>query len=297
MGIHRVPEFYCCYLLRSVPKKQSFYIGSTPNPVRRLRQHNGLLTNGSAFRTKQANLRPWEMVLCVYGFTSKIAALQFEHAWQHSYHTHFISDDQRIVKNKTGGRSIHHKLGNIRLLLKNAYFQHMDLVVHFFDQEARKVWDQNRFNIHGDVVATASEPDGSVLASQNAETLAATNLACVEKLFFDVQAIDGRRTSSHDKALSHGRITCPICQESFNYMSEVDTTKPLAAFCPEEDCTFVSHLSCLHRIFLDDEQLMKGTRKLIPKSGTCPLCEKIISWPTVVKYSTWARDPGTTKDK
>ncbi|XP_024531798.1 uncharacterized protein LOC112346626 isoform X1 [Selaginella moellendorffii] len=75
-------RFYGCYLLRSInPRfKGQTYIGFTVNPRRRIRQHNGEITCG-AFRTKKK--RPWEMVLCVYGFSSKTDALQFEWAWQH----------------------------------------------------------------------------------------------------------------------------------------------------------------------------------------------------------------------
>lgn len=72
---HTIPPFYACYLLKSTSTKlnNKTYIGSTPDPPRRIRQHNGLILGG-AFKTKFG--RPWEMELIVFGFPTKLQALQ-----------------------------------------------------------------------------------------------------------------------------------------------------------------------------------------------------------------------------
>ncbi|WWD17151.1 hypothetical protein CI109_101588 [Kwoniella shandongensis] len=57
-GNHVFPPFYACYLLRSkaVAKSNRTYVGSTPDPPRRIRQHNGELTQGA---WKTSKFRPW----------------------------------------------------------------------------------------------------------------------------------------------------------------------------------------------------------------------------------------------
>lgn len=77
-SINPIPAFYCCYLLRSTVRHASLYIGSTPEPSRRLAQHNGDRTGG-ARKTSSEKLRPWEMVAIVSGFMNRAGALQFEY--------------------------------------------------------------------------------------------------------------------------------------------------------------------------------------------------------------------------
>ena len=73
-----------CYLLRSTNTSHPLktYIGYTTDPLRRVRQHNGEIVGG-ARRTARAG-RPWECVAVVSGFADKVAAMQFEWAWQHT---------------------------------------------------------------------------------------------------------------------------------------------------------------------------------------------------------------------
>lgn len=73
-----IPALYVVYILRSTVRHGSLYIGSTPNPPRRLNQHNGKAKGGAA-RTAKNRLRPWEMVSVVAGFPSMVAALKFEY--------------------------------------------------------------------------------------------------------------------------------------------------------------------------------------------------------------------------
>ena len=57
--------------------KNRTYVGYSPDPYRRLRQHNGKLCGGAA----PVAGRPWSLVLFVGGFRTKHAALTFEAAW------------------------------------------------------------------------------------------------------------------------------------------------------------------------------------------------------------------------
>ncbi|KAK9365734.1 hypothetical protein V1509DRAFT_632331 [Lipomyces kononenkoae] len=184
---HKYAQFYCCYLLRSSKKTRSFYIGSTPLPLRRLRQHNGELLQG-AWKTKQSEKRPWEIICIVSGFPSKISALQFEHAWQHPFRSRHIQPCDRITKNKTQVSSLHKHLGNLRLLLSSPSLNRWPLKFHIFDAEVHKVWKQNKYKVaeipsHVAILLDLRTPEGlnkdtKTVADRRARELATDSDPC-----------------------------------------------------------------------------------------------------------------------
>lgn len=277
---HCVPDFYCCYLLRSIPKPNSFYIGSSPDPVRRLRQHNGDVSRGGAFRTKIMGTRPWKMVCFVYGFTSKIAALQFEHAWQHSYKTRFIEDDERLVTKKNTRNGIATKLGNARLLMKHAYFDTMGLRIRFFDRLAWDCWETNKFRIQYNV--TVCEVDECVLTDDSElDDLNELNLERIKAFYEDHIASEQVVFQRYQDQLTYDTQNCMLCDATIDYVHDQGTQ--MIAFCIDDDCNFISCLRCLYKNFT------KSSNVIIPKWGNCPKCHTNLHWSEVVKYSTVIR--------
>ncbi|XP_043707464.1 structure-specific endonuclease subunit slx1-like [Telopea speciosissima] len=120
--------FFACYLLCSLsPRfKGQTYIGFTVNPRRRIRQHNGAVTSG-AWRTKRK--RPWEMVLCIYGFPTNVSALQFEWAWQHPKKSLAVRKAAAEFKSLSG---IANKIKLVYTMLNLPAWESLNLTVNFF---------------------------------------------------------------------------------------------------------------------------------------------------------------------
>ena len=125
------PSVFCVYLLRSLADRSRTYIGFTVNPRRRLRQHNGEV-KGGARKTRLG--RPWEMVAFVWGFSSKIAALQFEWAWQHPTMSRFLKGALAHLRVTKQSRAASVRLQVLAVLLANEAFDGLHeagLGVHF----------------------------------------------------------------------------------------------------------------------------------------------------------------------
>ncbi|ROW02721.1 hypothetical protein VSDG_01746 [Cytospora chrysosperma] len=143
-----IPALYVVYILRSTVRYGSLYIGSTPNPPRRLNQHNGK-AKGGAVRTAKNKLRPWEMVSVVSGFPSMVAALKFEWALNNAHLSLHISHEERLTKSTKRKRNGQPKrpphtitsiLSNLHLLLRVPSFARWPLKLHFFDKDVFARW-------------------------------------------------------------------------------------------------------------------------------------------------------------
>lgn len=64
-----------------IQNKGSTYAGVSPDPVKRLRKHNGEISGGAKYTLSRGS--GWTHICLVHGFQTKIQALQFEWASKH----------------------------------------------------------------------------------------------------------------------------------------------------------------------------------------------------------------------
>ncbi|KAL8729773.1 MAG: hypothetical protein Q9166_004496 [cf. Caloplaca sp. 2 TL-2023] len=260
-----IPAFYCCYLLRS-KKGRTFYIGSTPNPPRRLAQHNGD-TPGGAVKTRRGNNRPWDMTCIVTGFPSNIAALQFEWAWQHFHTTKKITDDERLdrpkkakspppdskqqkKKPKPPQLTLKTGLSNLHLLLRVPAFSRWPLAVRFLCADVYKAWLKHSKRDPGELredfqvfrdfeqpaeqAVTAKAAGGPETDKKQKEDF--PTMAIAEKIDVTYSKLKPHVAKSIALSAALSTISCSVCIDSVDLDSSTFLT------CPSEGCQAVSHM-------------------------------------------------------
>ena len=293
---HSIPLMYGVYLLKSLPKKSCFYVGSTPDPHRRLRQHNGELARGGAYRTKKKGYRPWKMVLYVFGFPNKISALQFEHAWQHAYQTRHIPFEKRLNPGKrhTGsGTSLHSKVANCRLLLNSEGFNRLGLKVVIFDSSVYDAWLKNKYGVpvpedlQIDVRIANLETQETTTAGAAADNAVASGNYNQLKEFMEYNSTFQNTYFQKCKELyskPDELRTCKVCDKQVDVEDGLHTM----CVCGQSNCTCIYHLSCLSEKFLEAEEEKMADRStdefhVLPKMGKCIGCNKINFWNLVIR--------------
>lgn len=69
------------WVLYIVENKGCTYVGVSPDPIRRLRQHNGEISGGAKYTISKGP--GWKHICLIHGFKDKIHAMQFEWAVKH----------------------------------------------------------------------------------------------------------------------------------------------------------------------------------------------------------------------
>ncbi|KAI8057470.1 hypothetical protein BDF21DRAFT_403637 [Thamnidium elegans] len=245
-------SFYSCYLIRSLQEGHTnkTYVGSTPDPIRRLRQHNGELTQG-AYRTRK--LRPWEHILVIYGFPSRKHALQFECAWQkplQSRHTKCIANTDIFkarLKSCRGLNSVMTKVRAAQLLLNTSPFSLLPLKLRFVLPTMQSMF-----------------LDGISLPKQISWSVGPIQDLVKQNRIMEQDILDTFQIP--DIELMH----CYICSESIEKDDALDYV--LCDLCNDMN----SHVRCLSKDFSDQG---------IPVYGYCPNCAKLLVWGDLIKAS------------
>ncbi|KAL1922331.1 uncharacterized protein VTP21DRAFT_9870 [Calcarisporiella thermophila] len=271
-------NFYCCYLLRSKQFRSSAYVGSTPHPIRRLRQHNGEI-KGGAYKTRKK--RPWQMVLIVHGFPTRLAALQFEWVWQNPHRSrHFcsaltthiagaISTGSKVYTGKPSERLYLTKIRVLSDMLMLPGFQRWPLKVHFFCEVARE-----------DFLTLADVELSRELEMTWGEAKS------MEYTFADGgEAEERMEKEEYDRYLhrTDAAISCYFCDKSLEFAPHLSYVN-----CYHNNCTLTAHLSCIAAHFTVKPFLTgshKITPPLLPKLGVCPLCFLTLEWGQLIRRS------------
>ncbi|KAF2021238.1 structure-specific endonuclease subunit SLX1 [Aaosphaeria arxii CBS 175.79] len=284
-----IPAFYCCYLLRSKSHK-TFYIGSTPNPARRLAQHNGD-SKGGAKHTSAQKSRPWEMTCIVTGFPSRYAALQFEWSWQNTHETRHIEAHVRTARaeaaranNKKKSdqplKSLKARLENLCYLLGVESFRRWPLQIRFFSVDVYKAFYKHTAQmtpgLRKDVKVILTPADLSSIAPdpslQNGVYGIPTVIRDISVAYEDVKSHVEKAKTLLETAPIH---TCAVCR------SAIETKTSLFLVCSALGCSTTSHVNCLSATFLREEGSTTGA--IIPIRGTCPGCKTQVEWADMVK--------------
>lgn len=266
-----LPALYTVYILRSTTRQASLYIGSTPNPPRRLKQHNGHIKGGAA-RTSRASLQPWEMVALVSGFPSAVAALKFEWALTNPHLSLHIPSEERISVSsqrkrngmpKRPATSLRGIMGNMRVLLGVASFRRWPLRLHFFRRGVRDAWDawagSNKplpagLKILEDFGPVVGSVDGSQVAWG------------IHALPLDYSPLKSYAEKAHNVVSFEREGACVHCHE------ELESGKGLYPMCPNDGCEAMGHLTCWSRHALDNDG------GVIPDLCSCPQCGGGVVW-------------------
>ncbi|KAI3651247.1 hypothetical protein MP228_004728 [Amoeboaphelidium protococcarum] len=308
----QVPQnFFVVYILYSSHTK-SYYIGSTPDPIRRLQQHNGLIVGGAKKTAKckksykkdaiaPITKRPWEMVLFTYGFLDRKSCLKFEWALQHPHESKDFAYVWRQTEQSTADKSDNNerrrKRGQVRtlqecimmlsLLLNSPKWDRWSLRVHIFTDSCAETMAivNSSFDMSGVQKKYQQKEwinfvtwDNVIFTYGHFRSLAQD---LQDRLYFDNTVV---LTQYKDMIQRCFEIDCHLCGHP------IDLSLPQTfVVCRKLQCQSTCHLFCMAQYFLKIEGKDMGSI-LLPKHGQCPKCKLDLWWADLIrglKVRTW----------
>jgi len=219
----------------------------TINPKRRLRQHNGELTNGAKTTAKK---RPWDIVLTVYGFTCQSSALYFEWCWQHPKEAKRLRDVIPNLKN----------IGKHSLLKARIRF--------LYEMFQLPPWSKFPLTVNW-----VTDKYHSCLANCPAlPSQIRCNIGPLDNLY--LYHGDNEYESDQETIIPPmGEQPHPECAICENFILKEQRSVSCIY-----DCNMSAHLCCLSQWFLRGE-----TDLLVPTTGDCPICQASINWADIIE--------------
>ena len=237
----------------------------------------------------------------VTGFPSKIAALQFEWAWQNTHLTKRIAKEERITKvpNKRKGRkgkekiprpraTLADKLMNLQLLLRVPSFARWPLNIRFFCEEAWQQWQHHTQNLDKNMRPGVSivldlkqardrpdpDEDGLSTYEKGKRRRNAIGKGGVDGVDFSYTTFRPHLEKSNSLIGGDPKLECAVCCE------QIHRSGQMIVVCPYGKCTAASHITCLARRFLSNEV---SQMSVLPTFGHCPKCNTGTQWVDLVK--------------
>ncbi|KAI1313172.1 GIY-YIG catalytic domain-containing protein [Xylaria venustula] len=277
-----IPPLYTVYILRSTVHHASLYIGSTPNPPRRLKQHNGEAKGGAA-RTSRKTLRPWEMIGLISGFPGMVAALKFEWALNNPHVSLHIPTASRITISTRRKRNGHPKrpphsvksiISNVHLLLRVPSFARWPLKLHFFAPEVHRAWikccDTASEPLHKTVPVYTDYAPEPADEGTSAEVQSPWGIHALPLDYAPMKSYVEKTKSLYS---FEREGDCIVCGQHLVH------EKGLYATCSNSGCEGTGHVSCWSRHLLGSNP----EDDIIPVSGHCPKCEGEVVWGDMMK--------------
>ncbi|UNI18528.1 Slx4p interacting protein [Purpureocillium takamizusanense] len=295
-----LPALYTVYVLRSTVRHASLYIGSTPNPPRRLKQHNGDVKGGAA-RTSRHTLRPWEMIVLVSGFPSMIAALKFEWALTNPHLSLHIPDESRLAvstQRKKNGmprrppHSLNSVVSNLHLLTGVPSFARWPLNLHFLAREPHAAWKTwlatlgkpsrpglrilTDYDVQPPPRNSGDRDGGGSGSGHSGDAAAEASQRGIYALPLDYKPLRAYVEKAHDVVSFEREGACVHCGE------QLESGRGLHTMCPNDGCRGMGHLDCWSRHALaGDEDGQQG--EVIPDVCACPSCGGEVRWGDMMK--------------